>query len=193
MTTPVDPSRTALMVMDFQPAIVANLPDAAALLAKTAGAIAQARAAGAKIVYVRVAFTAQDYAAVSPRNKSFAALAGGGFLDDASPESGIHPDLVPEDGDIVVTKNRVGAFSTTKLAHILNAHDIDTLVLTGISTSGVVLSTLRDAADHDYRLLVLADCCADPDPEVHRVLVEKVFPRQADVVGTAALPAILGR
>jgi nicotinamidase-related amidase len=193
MTTPVDPSRTALMVMDFQPVIVAGLPDAAELLTKAAGAVARARAAGVKIVYVRVAFTAQDYAAVSPRNKSFAALAGGGFLDDASPEAGIHPDLAPEDGDIVVTKNRVGAFSTTKLAHVLNAHGIDTLVLAGISTSGVVLSTLRDAADHDYRLLVLADCCADTDPEVHRVLVEKVFPRQADVVDSAALPAIFGR
>jgi nicotinamidase-related amidase len=193
MTTPVDPSRTALMVMDFQPVIIANIPGAAALVARTADAIAQARSAGAKIVYVRVAFTAQDYAAVSPRNKSFSALAGGGYLDDESPESGIHPDLTPEDGDIVVTKNRVGAFSTTKLAHVLNAHDIDTLILAGISTSGVVLSTLRDAADHDYRLLVLADCCADSDPEVHRVLLEKVFPRQADIVDTAALPAIFGR
>jgi nicotinamidase-related amidase len=50
----------------------------------------------------------------------------------------------------------------------------------GIATSGVVLSTLRQAADLDYRLTVLADGCGDGDPEVHRVLTEKVFPRQAD-------------
>jgi nicotinamidase-related amidase len=54
-------------------------------------------------------------------------------------------------------------------------------VLTGIATSGVVLSTLRQAADLDYRLIVLADACLDADPEVHRVLTEKVFPRQAEV------------
>jgi len=47
--------------------------------------------------------------------------------------------------------------------------------------SGVVLSTLRQAADLDYRLTVLADACADNDPEVHRVPLEKVFPRQAVV------------
>ena len=46
----------------------------------------------------------------------------------------------------------------------------------------MVLSTLRQAADLDYRLTVLADGCLDADPEVHRVLTEKVFPRQADVV-----------
>jgi nicotinamidase-related amidase len=56
------------------------------------------------------------------------------------------------------------------------------LVLTGIATSGVVLSTLREAADRDYELTVLADGCADADDEVHRVLIEKVFPRQALVM-----------
>jgi len=65
---------------------------------------------------------------------------------------------------------------------VLRAANIDTLVLTGIATSGVVLSTLRQAADLDYRLVVLSDACLDSDAEVHRVLMEKVFPRQADVV-----------
>jgi nicotinamidase-related amidase len=55
-------------------------------------------------------------------------------------------------------------------------------VLTGISTSGVVLSTLREAADKDYQITVLSDCCADMDDEVHRVLTTKIFPRQADVL-----------
>ena len=59
---------------------------------------------------------------------------------------------------------------------------MDTLVLTGIATSGVVLSTLRQAADLDYKLIVLADACLDGDAEVHRILTEKVFPRQADVL-----------
>ena len=59
---------------------------------------------------------------------------------------------------------------------------IQHLVLSGFATSGVVLSTLREAADKDYVLTVLEDGCADRDPEVHRVLTTKIFPRQANVV-----------
>jgi len=92
----------------------------------------------------------------------------------------------------VFTKIRVSAFSTTELAAFLDDRGIDTLVLAGIQTSGVVLSTVRDAADRDYRLLVLADCCADPDAGVHETLTAKVFPRQADVTDTAGLDALIG-
>jgi nicotinamidase-related amidase len=52
-----------------------------------------------------------------------------------------------------------------------------------------VLSTLRAAADLDFELTVLRDACADADPEVHRVLLDKVFPRQAEVVDVAAWAA----
>jgi nicotinamidase-related amidase len=74
---------------------------------------------------------------------------------------------------------------------VLRAGETSCLVLAGIATSGVVLSTLRQAADLDYRLTVLADGCLDADAEVHRVLVEKVFPRQADVVSVADWTASL--
>jgi nicotinamidase-related amidase len=93
----------------------------------------------------------------------------------------VHPVLAPTPGDVVITKHRVSAFAGTDLEMVLRANGIDTLVLTGIATSGVVLSTIRHAADADYRLIVVADCCSDPDPEVHRVLVEKVFARPAMV------------
>jgi nicotinamidase-related amidase len=93
----------------------------------------------------------------------------------------VHPDVAPEPGEIFVTKKRVSAFAGSDLDIILRAGDIDHLVLTGIATSGVVLSTLRQAADLDFGLTVLADGCLDSDPEVHRVLTEKVFPHQADV------------
>jgi nicotinamidase-related amidase len=88
--------------------------------------------------------------------------------------------LGPEEA--VVTKLRVSAFSGSDLEVILRAHGVDTLILAGIATSGVVLSTLREAADKDYRLIVLSDACLDADPEVHSVLMEKVFPRQADIM-----------
>jgi nicotinamidase-related amidase len=74
---------------------------------------------------------------------------------------------------------------------LLRGRGIDHLVLAGIATSGVVLSTLRQAADLDYRLTVLADGCLDADPEVHEVLLHKVFPRQADVTTIAGWAASL--
>jgi len=54
-----------------------------------------------------------------------------------------------------------------------------------MSASGVVLSTLRQAADKDYLLTVLSDCCGDRDLEVKRLLMEKVFPMQAEVLALA--------
>lgn len=178
-----DPAKSALLLMDFQNAIVGMMGDAgAALLERAQTARAAARAAGMAVMHVRVAFSDADYAAVSPRNKSFAALGKSRFLTDGTPPAAIHDALAPMADEEVFTKHRVGAFSTTNLAARLTARGIDTLVLTGIATSGVVLSSLRDAADHDYRMFVIADCCGDADAEVHRVLTENVFPRQADVI-----------
>ena len=96
--------------------------------------------------------------------------------------SQIHDSLALRPAEPVVTKLRVSAFAGSDLEVILRSRRIDTLILTGIATSGVVLSTLREAADKDYGLIVLSDACLDADPEVHRVLMEKVFPRQADVM-----------
>jgi nicotinamidase-related amidase len=177
------PSKSVLLLMDFQNAVVGMIGEQApALLDRAQKARAAAKAAGMAVMHVRVAFTEADYAAVSPRNKSFAALSKSRFLTDSSEPAAIHPALAPVSDEQVFTKKRVGAFSTTNLATRLEARGINTLILSGIATSGVVLSTLRDAADRDYRLYVLSDCCADMDAEVHSVLMEKVFSRQADVV-----------
>jgi nicotinamidase-related amidase len=186
----LDPRRTALLVMDYQRAILERLPDADALLHRTAGAIAGARARGVHVAYVRVAFRDADYAAVPATNRTFAAATANRGFDDDAPATAIDDRVAPEPGDIVVRKTRVGAFSTTDLAEQLQERGITTLILAGISTSGVVLSTVRDAADHDYEIIVLADGCADPDPELHAVLTEKVFPRQAQVVTVADLPRL---
>jgi nicotinamidase-related amidase len=79
----------------------------------------------------------------------------------------------------------VSAFTGSDLEVVLRARGIQHVVLAGIATSGVVLSTLREAADKDYQITVLSDLCADTDPEVHNVLITKVFPRQADVISSA--------
>lgn len=184
------PAASALLLMDFQNAIVGMVgKGATALLERAQQARAAAKSAGMAVMHVRAAFTEADYVAIPSRNKSFAALGKSRFLTDGSEPAAIHPALAPAADEEVFTKKRVGAFSTTNLAGRLAARGIDTLVLCGIATSGVVLSTLRDAADHDYRMFVLSDVCADMDAEVHRVLMEKVFPRQADVIDLAAFTA----
>ncbi|MDR3686199.1 MAG: cysteine hydrolase [Coriobacteriia bacterium] len=189
----IDPSHSILLVMDYEPAIIGSLPALDELLAHASGAIAIARTRGMYIGYVRVAFAEADYAAVPATNKGFSATAmAGRRMDDGTPGTAVHEAVAPQPGDIVVRKTRVGAFSTTDLAEQLRALSIDTLVLAGVSTSGVVLSTVRDGADHDYRIYVLEDACADRDSEVQDVLMHKVFPRQAWVISTAELPALLG-
>jgi len=60
-------------------------------------------------------------------------------------------------------------------------------VLFGIATSGVVLSTLLDASDADYCLIVVKDCCIDNDADMHACLMEKVFPRRATVLSAGEL------
>jgi nicotinamidase-related amidase len=188
--TPIDTARTALLLMDFQPDILGGRPGSAEVLAAAAAALDLARKANLQVVFVRVAFTPQDYASASSRNKSFGAIRDSGRLADGAPGSAVHPDLALADRDVVVTKTRVGAFSTTNLHTHLSSRGIDTLILGGVSTSGVVLSTVRDAADHDYRLLVLADCCLD-EPDVHETLIGKIFPRQADVITVPELTELL--
>jgi nicotinamidase-related amidase len=182
---------TALLVMDVQQGIVDRIADDEGYLARLAAAIEAARAAGIPVIYVVIGFRA-GYPEVSARNKSFAAIAGTGRMTDGDPGAPIHPAVAPASGDVIVTKRRVSAFTGSDLEVVLRGGGIDHLVLTGIATSGVVLSTLRQAADLDYRLTVLADGCLDADPEVHRVLTEKVFPRQAGVVSIAEWSRDLG-
>lgn len=110
---------------------------------------------------------------------------------EEDPATAIHDSLAPQPGDIVVRKTRVGAMSTTDLDRQLRDRGIDTLVLAGISTSGVVLSTLVEAADRDYRLYVLSDGTEDPDEQTRDVLLGKVFPRRAQVIDTGTLRALL--
>src|SRR5579871_6284485 len=166
----LDPKTSALLVMDFQTTIVGGYAtDADALLARTSKLIEAARHTGTRVIYVVVGFR-DGYPEVSPRNQSFGALRESGRFAAGSAGIEVHPDIAPKPGEVVVTKHRVSAFAGTDLDMILRANGIETLVLAGIATSGVVLSTVRHAADADYRLVVVADGCGDRDPEVHRVL-----------------------
>jgi nicotinamidase-related amidase len=176
-------SRPVLLLLDFQHGIVESL--GAPSVVDAAGRAAKAaRAAGIPVMFVRVAFR-PGYPEVAASNQSFSAAsqAGDAYTQD-HPATQVHAALTPQPGEPVVVKRRVSAFTGSDLEVLLRAAGADTLVLAGISTSGVVLSTLRQAADLDYRLVVLEDACADRDDEVHRVLTGKVFPKQGVVTST---------
>jgi nicotinamidase-related amidase len=189
----LDSERTAVLIMDYQNDIMSMLPEnvQASLLDNASAILKKARQAHLPIIYVVVRFR-NGYPEVNPHNKLFSSLKESGRLREGTPGAEIHEKVAPQPGDIIVTKRRVGAFSTTALESILRAKNINTLVLSGIATSGVVLSTIRWAADMDYALVVVSDACADRDAEVNRVLMDKVFPRQATVVTTQALINAIG-
>lgn len=172
----------ALLVMDVQPGILENLGTAAeAYLQKVRRAVEAAHTAKMPVIFVVVRFR-KGFPEVSPNNKSFSTIKNRTDNKLFESESSAQPAIKPGKNDIVVTKRRVSAFSGSDLEVILRAQTIDSLVLCGIATSGVVLSTLREAADKDYQLTVIADACFDGDEEIHKVLLAKIFPRQADVI-----------
>jgi nicotinamidase-related amidase len=172
---------TALLVMDVQQGIVERY-DSGGIVERIAEAVTAARRAGVRVIFVRVAFR-PEYPEIGLSNPFFASVRASGRLTEQT--AAIDPRVGPLPGDTVVTKRRVSAFTGSDLDVVLRAADVGSLVLCGIATSGVVLSTLRAAADLDFRLTVLSDACADGDDEVHKVLMQKVFPRQADVVDVA--------
>lgn len=177
--------KQALLVMDLIASILPRLagsPSLPYLIEATQTAITAARNAGIPIIYVGLDFRPAG-GDISPANRSF-----GAFLQNPQALAGFQTpwtvdaafEVRPE--DIRVTKKRVSAFTGSDLEIVLRSSGIEHLVLCGIATSGVVLSTLREAADKDYRLSVLSDACADRDEEVHILLLTKVFPMQAEVL-----------
>ncbi|HXB39038.1 MAG TPA: isochorismatase family cysteine hydrolase [Bacteroidia bacterium] len=173
--------KTALLVMDMQTGILGMFPNSAALSGKVAKAIAHARTKNIPVLYIRVGFR-QGMPEVSANNKSFTASKERLANINMDEWMKIDSSVEPLPNEITITKRRISAFTGSDLEVVLRAQSIQHIILTGISTSGVVLSTLREAADKDYHVTVLSDCCADADEEVHRVLTTKVFPRQAEIL-----------
>jgi nicotinamidase-related amidase len=170
---------TAFVIMDVQHTTVAYIGEDQAFLDQLVKAIDAARKAGMMVIHVTVRFR-EGYPEVSPRNRLFSVALASGLLPSTALE--IHPAVAPRSGELIVTKLRASAFSGSDFEVILRSQAISHLVLCGIATSGVVLSTVLEAADKDYELTVLSDCCADADEEVQRVLMTRVFPRYAEVI-----------
>ena len=167
----VDQCKTAILLLDYQNQWLKSYSDEVQkeALGKANEILTKARLENITIIYVEV------------------------IPSERSPELEIHPAIFPKPGEIVLIKRSVGPFSTTNLEEILTRQDVDTLVLMGVGTSGCVLTTVRFAADMHYKLVVISDCCLDHDDEVQRVLMGKIFPRQASVITAKQFLQAMGK
>jgi nicotinamidase-related amidase len=182
-----DFDRTAVVALDCQAGVVSiYVKPAEAFLARASGVLGAARKARLPVIHVKVGFR-PGLPEVSARNKLLASIKASTEHQRLFEGSvgAIHPALGPEESDLVVTKHRLSAFAGTDLEMLLRAKDIHTLILFGIATSGVVLSTLLEACDADYNVVVISDCCTDLDPQLHEALIARLFPQRGLVVTAA--------
>ncbi len=179
----LDKASTALLIADFYAEMMSTIPHAVdrGVVEKTRQLQQAARDSGIMVCYSATVFR-PGYPEISDRNKTFSQRKASGQPAVSDPVQIIHEAVRPVEGEVVAGKHRVNAMFGTDLEMSLRANNNDTLVMLGYATSGVVLSTTRYAADADFRLIIVEDCCSDQDPEVHDFLTQRIFPRQADVV-----------
>ena len=189
----LDKSKTALLIADFYADMMSTIPHAVErqVVEKTQALQKASRDAGILICYSATVFR-PGYIEISEWNKNQSQRKASGQPAVGDPMQVIHPAVKPIEGEVVAGKHRTNALHGTDLDLVLRANDIHNLILLGYATSGVVLSTTRYAADLDYRLFIVEDCCADQDAEVHDFLTQRIFPRQADVVQSEDVIKALG-
>lgn len=186
----LDQSKTAMLTLDLQNGIFGFAPGTEAVVPAAAKAVEFARKQNYLLIHVGLGF-APGHPEIPDGESRFQRVKQNNLFVIGTPSADFHASIYRPD-DLVVRKQRVCAFSENQLHLILRSRRIENLVFFGISTSGIVLSTLRRAFDLDYRSAVLKDACFDPDPEVHQVLTEKVFASQATVLNVDAFTAEQG-
>ena len=142
-------------------------------IANTVEALRKARAAGVKIGYVRVGFS-PDYRECPPNSRLFQGAKKAGLFKLGAWGTEVHPALAPQPGDFDIVKHRVSPFYATGLEAILRANHIQRLYISGVSTSGAVLSAAKDGHDRDYDVFVIDDCCCALNEEQHRAVIDQM-------------------
>ena len=157
----LDKKKTAILIIDYQNRMLNELSENSRkeILRKANEILSKGRQNSIPVIYIEVR------------------------RGERTPEMEIHPDIAPKSGEIVLTKQSTGPFETTNLNEVLIKLGVDTLILFGIATQACVLSTVRSAAELHYKPVVVSDCCANPpSAEVHRNLIENVFPGLGSVL-----------
>lgn len=164
----LDPAKTAVISVDVQRLFTDLLgvpvsPPLGDVLPNITRVLDDARRAGATVVLVRTIMTPEDH---SPNTRNWPA-----FMQDnlvpGSPGTEWDRCVVPHAGDVEVIKLRYSAFFGTDLDALLRERDIETVVIFGLTTNVCVQSTVRDAWQHGYDTITLADCCSEAGDGTH--------------------------
>jgi nicotinamidase-related amidase len=208
LTEIVDPTRSALLIIDMQNDFCAPGGASAeaggdvsmfeSIVPRIARIAATARARGVRVIHARMV-TLPEGASDSIAWLRLKLRANKNYGQD--PDSiydftiagtwgaEIVPELAPEADDIVVDKFRSSALHATALDDILRAHRIQTVVVTGCTTEGCVESTVRDLTFHDYIPVVLADCVASDHRDLHEASLAVMGAYRADIATAAEVDA----
>nr|WP_223819487.1 isochorismatase family cysteine hydrolase [Cupriavidus cauae] len=181
------PAKTALLVMHYQTDILALFPSVApTLLGNTRKLCDAARANGVSVYFAKFHFS-PGYREVSPLNKNGQGVKKLGLFveDQISPELGRRAD------EPIIIAHRASVFFGTDLQVRLSAQGIDTLIMVGIASTGVMLSSVAYGSDADFRLFTVKDCCYDPDQVVHDHLFSTAFESRTTVLSLADALALL--
>lgn len=177
-------NETAILFMDMQKGIVNILPDSKYEWLKSTKYIYEnIRKKYKKILIIHVVIEFYDnFIDINPNNKLFTNLKKIIPFTNNNDLSSIHEFFIPQNNDIIIKRSRASSFFNTNLDTILRSNNIKNIILCGVSTSGVILSTLRCASDRDYKVFILKEGVIDPDIELGKTLIEKYFPSQSEVI-----------
>lgn len=173
-----------MMAAYFTPGSDFCLPSRSCL-DSAARVVGSARHAGVPVIHTRVEFAPSglDGGVFIRKVPALRVLEGGADLGRLMPE------VAPLDDELVLVKQYASAFFGTTLASTLNAMRIDTVIITGVSTSGCVRATAVDAIQHGYVPLVVRDAVGDRGPEPHEANLYDLQAKYAEVVDEATAVA----
>ena len=186
MALEISKQNTAVLAMDFENDIVhpagafkdfgfAQMVADNEILEKASQLLTAARKAGVSVIYVSVKFRA-GYPERAANAGLWQGLHGANALIEGTWGAQIHDQLTPKDGEPVVTKRGVSAFTASDLVQILHNNRIDTLILAGVATNFVVEGTARQACDLGYNTIVVGDCCTSMNQEAHEAALGTALP-----------------
>lgn len=180
----LEPSKTAVLTLDLQKGILAMGNGYESVIPNASKIVDFARKKNYQLIHVGLGFS-EGHPEVPDLDGPFLKAKHNNLFVKGSPSADFHGAIV-RPGDLIIYKQRIGAFSENHLDLTLRARGIENLILLGVSTSGIVLATVTRAFDLDFMLTVISDACFDADVETHRVLMEKIFPKRGTVVTTDA-------
>lgn len=175
--------KPAVIVVDFINAYTTEgaalyAPDVVTAVGETVELLAAARAAGVLVIYTQVMYMPNG-------------VDGGLFVQkvpllrdmvEGEPLAEIVPELPPTSADVIIKKQYASAFFGTSLAAMLTARRVDTLIITGCSTSGCVRATAVDAMQYGFRPIVPRECVGDRHAAPHDANLFDINSKYGDVV-----------